>query len=248
MYVTLQCVALRTVRHSDSGNILQAWSAQRGPVSLSISAGSSPEARRRRALTMPLALFEVVVRERPGAEIFSVKELRPLGATTGVADSSPAKAMQRLFLAEVLNVLLRESGSSEPLAHFIFDSVRVLDGLRSAHAVANFHLLFLLRLSRFMGVEPDLHLPSGASPERLVLDLREGAFRSSLPTHRDFILGRECRLASTLARADWHSLGLMKFSRPERARALDVILSYYHIHLLPRMQLRTMEVLRNLCL
>lgn len=248
MYVSLKCVALRTIRHSDTGNILQAWSAERGPVSLSLSAASTPEARRRRALTMPLALFEVVVRDRPGAEILSVRELRPLDRTVAVVDSSPAKAMQRFFLAEVLNALLRESNPPEHLAEFLFESVRTLARIRSPHAVANFHLLFLLRLSRFMGVEPDLHIPAGTQSQRLVLDLREGSFRSSLPLHRDFILGREARLAACLARAEWHNVASLKFSRAERARALDIILSYYHIHLMPRLQLRTMDVLRNLCL
>ena len=65
MYESLHCLALRTVRHDDRTSILSAWTAECGRVGISMPAGTGREAQRRRALTMPLAIFEGVVVSRP---------------------------------------------------------------------------------------------------------------------------------------------------------------------------------------
>ncbi|MDE6153062.1 MAG: recombination protein O N-terminal domain-containing protein, partial [Muribaculaceae bacterium] len=53
MYTTLDCIALRTVRHSDRHSILSAYTRQRGRMSFLIPAGNGREATRRRAMLMP---------------------------------------------------------------------------------------------------------------------------------------------------------------------------------------------------
>lgn len=76
MYTALHCIALRTVRHSDTKNIVSAWSRELGRVAFAFPAGSGREARRRRALTTPLALFEGQCELRPGREIHTIRDLR----------------------------------------------------------------------------------------------------------------------------------------------------------------------------
>ena len=60
MYQQLRCVALRTIKYDDRRSIVSAWSEQLGRVSFIVPDGASREARRRRALLMPLSLFEGV--------------------------------------------------------------------------------------------------------------------------------------------------------------------------------------------
>ena len=61
-----------------------------------------------------------------------------------------------MFLAEFLSHALREEGKNEPLFAYLVSSIRWLDACRSDYA--NFHLVFLIRLSRFLGFYPNLEV------------------------------------------------------------------------------------------
>lgn len=243
MFTPLQCIALRTVRSGESRAILSAWSREAGRVSLGLADGKGREAARRRALTMPLSLFEAVADVRPGREIMNVRDLRPLG--TGTAAPGAALTLVRLFLADVLDSLLRQGASDPALSDFLFSSIQRMPALKSPTTIANFHLIFLFRLARFLGIAPDTAVPAGADPDTLVFDLRDACFRTSLPAHPLFYTGPEAAAARLLGRLDFDTMRVARFSREERARILDAIIDYYHLHLSSVSLTRSLEVLRQ---
>ena len=59
-----------------------------------------------------------------------------------------------LFLAEFLYRAIREEAENRPLFAYLQHSVIWLDECREGFA--NFHLVFLMRLSRFLGLYPNL--------------------------------------------------------------------------------------------
>ncbi|MDE6310404.1 MAG: DNA repair protein RecO C-terminal domain-containing protein [Muribaculaceae bacterium] len=246
MYTTLHCIALRTVRHSDSRAILTAWSAERGRVAIAMPDGKGREAARRRALTMPLALFECVADLRPGKDILTVRDLRPSPGSPAAAAPGPARTMLHLFLAEALDRLLRESSPQPLLGEYLFGSLRRLGRMVRPASLANYHIVFLFRLARFLGVAPDISLPAGAEPSHMYFDLRDARFRASLPAHPLFLAGEEAAAVALLGRLDFNNMHLARFSREERARILDAILDYYRLHLTAPGELRTADVLRQL--
>ena len=172
MFTPLHCIALHTVRHSDTRSILTAWSAELGRISIGMPDGKGREAARRRALTMPLAMFEAVGDVRPGRDIISVRDLRPSAGSPASAPPTPARTMLQLFLADALDRILRQSAPDPLLSDFIFDSLRRLARLSRPTALANFHIVFLFRMARFLGIAPDTDIPAGASPEKMIFDLR----------------------------------------------------------------------------
>ena len=176
MFTPLHCIALHTVRHSDTRSILTAWSAELGRISIGMPDGKGREAARRRALTMPLAMFEAVGDVRPGRDIISVRDLRPSAGSPASAPPTPARTMLQLFLADALDRILRQSAPDPLLSDFIFDSLRRLARLSRPTALANFHIVFLFRMARFLGIAPDTDIPAGASPEKMIFDLREASF------------------------------------------------------------------------
>lgn len=246
MYIPLNCIALRTVHHSDSRSILTAWSRERGRVSLSMPDGAGREARRRRALTMPLGLFEVVADERPGREIFGTRDLRALPGSPAAASPGPAKAMLCLFLADFLDRLLRTSAPDPLLSDFLFESLRALGQASRPAAIANFHIVFLFRLSRFLGIGPDMSLPAGARPAAMIFDMREGRFRTSIPAHPLFYAGEDSAAAKLLSRMSYSNMHRVRMERSQRARLLDAVIEYYGIHLSTPGVIQSLEVLRQL--
>ena len=98
-YQTLHCIALRTVKYNDRHSILTAYTREHGRMSFLLPAGSGKEAARRRALMMPMGLFECTADLRPGRDIPPMREPAPILPLHGIR-SNPVKGLIAMFLAE----------------------------------------------------------------------------------------------------------------------------------------------------
>jgi len=242
MYESIHCLALRTIRHDDRTSILSAWSRERGRVGISLPAGSGREAQRRRALTMPLALFEGVAVCRPGRELLQVRDLRP-SAVTPSLHSHPVKTAVALFLADVLDCVLRASGPDERLSGFLSGAVRALDVMSAPDAIANYHLWFLRALATLTGIAPDF----GSWRPGMVFDMAEGLFRPSPPTHGRYLAPADARAVHMLGRLTLDNIARVRMSRSDRRLLLDGILEYFAMHgSLSGTASRSLEILKTL--
>lgn len=240
MLSCIYCIALRTVRVNDGRNLLSVWSRDHGRMTIAMPAGAGREAKRRRALTSPLALFEAVADLRPDREIVTVRDLLPLPSSPTMV-MSPTRMAGATFLAEALDVLLRRTEVESDLSTFLFDAVAFY-GEASVAAAANFHISFLCHLGAYMGIAPD----TGQEGEAAVFDLREGRFAASPPLHGDYLSGGDARAVRILGRVPLRRCGLIKMPRYERRRALDTILHYYDLHLTSLDGLKSLEILRQI--
>ncbi len=225
MYQRLRCVALRTIKYDDRKSIVTAWSAELGRVSMIIPAGASREARRRRALMMPLSLFEGEVDVRPGRELLSIRDVRPLRVLAELC-TEPTKAVVAMFLSEVLEKVLREEQADIALTSFLFDAVENLDLMQSPVGVANFPLVFLYRLGHFIGIQPD----ASCWRKGYYFDMRGGQFLASLPMSNQFLDPEETELAAILSRLDFENSQRLRLPRQLRRDTLSRILRYYTLH------------------
>lgn len=240
MFIPIHCIALHTVKHNDKSNILSVFTLEQGRMALLLPAGTSKEAVRRRALTMPLSIFECVADVRPGREISTIRDVRP-STVVGSVHSHPVKISVAIFIAELLGIVLREVQADRPLYIYIEDAIRQLD-LADDSKVANFPIAFLYRLGRFLGIEPDI---STYAPRR-VFDLIDGLFRDTPPLHRRYIGPDESAAIAMLSRMTWDNLGLFKYNRQQRRRILTAILEYYSLHYATLSSLRSIDVLQSL--
>lgn len=240
MLTRLYCIALRTVKVNDGRNLLSVWSREHGRLTIAMPSGAGREARRRRALTLPLALFEAVADMRPDREIVTVRDLMPMPSSPTML-MSPTRMAGATFLAEALDILLRRTPPEVSLSAFLFDAVAFY-GETSVDGAANFHISFLCHLGTYMGIAPDIEMPE----RNTVFDLREGRFVSSPPLHSDYLMGNDARAVSILSRVPLHRCGLIKMPRYERRRALDTILHYYDLHLTSLEGLKSLEILRQI--
>ena len=236
----LHIVALRTIRHSDRHSILTAYSREAGRVAFAIPAGAGREAARRRALLMPLGLVECVADMKPGRDVHLMHEPRAIRALHGIG-CHPVKNAVALFVAEVLDALLREGAPDELLFDYIAGSVAALDG-REPRETANFHLCFLFGLGRFLGIEPDV---SGCR-EGAVFDMRDGCYRMSVPMHSNYLTGDAAGSVALLSRMNYGNMHRFRLTRAERNATLDSILAYYSLHYAALGSLKSLDVLRVL--
>lgn len=247
MYESLECIALRRVAYSDSKAILSAWSKQRGRVSLLMPEGKGRETARRRALTQPLSFFSIVADIRPGRDIHPGRDVAPLPDSPGGAQGPASLTLIRFFLAEFLDRVLRQTEGDKPLSDFLFSSLSHISKRMTPNAAANFHLLFLSRLTSFLGIGPNTYFPTEIRrSSTLVFDLRDACFRRTPPLHDNYVEGDAARAVRILTLLDCSNSGIAKFSRIERAKILDGIIRYYKIHLTDSLTLNSLDILREL--
>ena len=223
MLRSLHCIALRTIKYNEKHSILSAYSLEMGRVSFLLPAGSGREAARRRALMMPLGTFECVADIRHGQDIYIMKEPKADIISHGI-HSNPIKSALALFIAELLSVVLREYQEDKALYLFLRQSIEKLND--ATIGVANFHLCFLFRLGRFVGIKPDV----STYQEGRIFDMVDGIFRVSAPLHSQYLGQQEAAVVALLSRMSYDNMHKFRLSRENRNQMLDVILEYYTIH------------------
>ncbi len=192
----------------------------------------------RSSMFQPMTLLDMVVYHRPNSNIQHIRE-------AGIAEpfheisSDIRKSTIAIFLAEILIKSLREGEANEELFEFLSSSLRFFD--MQSEGVENFHLFFLVKLSRYLGFHPQ------GEPQNMMayFDLREGKFVMGQAPHTDQIegnLGRELYMLTISSAGELHKLSMSKSMRNE---LLNALLLYYQIHQSGLGTIKSFEVLRE---
>ena len=226
------------VRHTDRHSILSAYSKQQGRLSLLVPAGNGREAARRRALLMPGSRFSCIADIKNGDIIPPMRDVMRRG--TPAADSDPVKVAVILFLVDFINTLMKDSMPDELTFNYIDSMFEFYTTAR--RGIANFHLLFLIRLMHFAGIEPD------ASTYRrgYVFDMIDGVFRESAPLHGHFLEPRYTCHTAILMRMNKRNMHLWQLSSVERNMILDRLIEYYSLHFSSLKSMKSIDILRSL--
>ncbi len=234
-------IVLRTVKYNDTSVIADLFTEQWGRVAYLVRLPHSRKSGLRSVFFQPLSMLEYESDYRPRLNLQHLREVRPAYLFRSLP-YDPYKSAIALFLAEFLGHALREEQENVPLFAYLFHSVQWLDACEGTSA--NFHLVFLMRLSRFVGLYPNLddYRPGDC------FDLRAACFVDRQPLHTDFVRPDEAARLSKLMRMNYETMHLFEMSRTERNRCVEIILNYYRLHLPDLPELKSLEVLRELFL
>lgn len=232
-------IVLRTVRYNDTSIIADIYTDLHGRISYIIPLPRSRKSGLRSVMFQPLFILEYESDYRPRLNLQRLREVRmPFPFASLPYD--PHKTAVALFLAEFLTHALRVEEVNEPLFAYLIYSIRWLDECRDT--IANFHLVFLMRLSRFLGLYPNLD----DYQEGDYFDLRAACFVSQQPLHSDFVRPEEAARLGKLMRMNYETMHLFNMNRAERNRCIEIILEFYRLHIPDFPELKSVEVLREL--
>ena len=244
-------IVLRTIKYGDGRVIVDMFTRQQGRLSFIVPLPKSPHAKIKKQYFQPLTLLNIEGMLRPQSQL---QKLHDVSLATSLSSllSSPEKLAVGLFVSEFLYNALRDEQQNEPLFDYIYSSIEWLETADSHYA--NFHLVFLMHLSRFLGFYPNLTMVEGGGlkveggkpDSQFYFDLRSATFCTNPPTHRDFLMPQEASRIHILMRMDFYTMHLFRLSRAERNRILEILLLYYRLHLPAFPELKSVEVLREL--
>jgi DNA repair protein RecO (recombination protein O) len=239
MLVKTEAIVLHSFKFGESKMIVDMFTREAGRLSFVVSLPKTSKSRLKKQYFQPMTLLEIECDVRQRLQLQKLKDARLLSAYASIP-FSPEKLALSLFVAEFLYHALHAEQQNEPLFVYVCDSMQWLDMASAGYA--NFHLTFLMRLSRFLGFYPNLDEYS----EGCIFDLREGRFSAVTPMHRDFLGPDDARRIHILMRMDFPTMHLYRLSRTDRNRIVDVLLHYYRLHIPQFPELKSLSVLQEL--
>lgn len=218
-----RAIVLKTTPYGDSSVVVQMFTEKFGIQSYMINGVKKPKAKIRMNMLQPLHLVEMVVYHKTNTSIQRVSELRPAVIFRSIPYDI-IKSTITMFLNEVLYKSIRQQHTDEQLFDFIFNSISWFD--ETGDLPVNFHLAFLLKLSRFLGFAPSTE----HRHDQVFFDLQEGAFSSLYPLHPHFLNKEDALLFIALFTTSFDKLQDVKMTNVGRRNLLEKILVFYTLH------------------
>ncbi|MGL4851315.1 MAG: DNA repair protein RecO [Phocaeicola sp.] len=232
-------IVLYSLKYSDTSNIVTIYTRHSGRASFLVPLPRSRRSPLKNVLFQPLSIIEFEADFKPAASLHRIKEAKSSYPFQSIP-YDPFKSAISLFLAEFLYKALREEEENELLFSYLEHSIHWLDRCTSKYA--NFHLVFLMRFSRFLGLYPNVenYLPGA------YFDLQGATFTLEKPLHLAYINPEESSRISTLMRMNYDTMHLFEMNRVERSRCLAILNQYYSLHLPDFPRLKSLDILQEL--
>ncbi|MBR2236254.1 MAG: DNA repair protein RecO [Prevotella sp.] len=229
--IKTEAIVLHSLKYGEGRIIVDIFSREQGRLSLIVSAPRSERSKIKKQYLQPLTLLMLECDVRPQAQLQKVREATLLTPLPSLF-SDAKKLSIGLFVSEFLYHALKGEQRNVPLFDYVRSSIEWLDA--AIGPVANFHLVLLMRMARFLGFYPNME------SEGDYFDLGEGTFGQQ---RDDRIAGATVR---QLMRMDYPTMHLFRLSRQERLQILQTLLRYYELHLPAFPELRSLSVLKEL--
>ena len=236
----LRCIILTLTKYNDASFIAEAYSKTEGRCAFLVKISHNAHSAVRHTVFQPMALLDVECADNhKSGQLWRPKSAHVVLREVACQLPHPIRSSIALFLAEFLHHAVRNEPASTAFFDYLENSVTWLQ-TANVERLANFHLIFLMRLTLFFGIQPNLENPLP------FFDLEQGCYVPLRPYHRHFIEGEEARQLATLMRFNFNTMHLMKISREQRQRILQGLLTYYQHHLPNFPELKSVEIMRQI--
>ena len=153
----------------------------------------------------------------------TVRELR-LSHPYSTIPFDMMKSTMAIFLTEVLYKTIREEEGNQALFDFLHNALQIFD---LEEECLNFHLYFLIHLTKFLGFFPE----DGANSGYEFFDLQEGVFCKEKPLHSNVLAYQDCESFRSLLGTKFDGLNTLSISNNGRRALLNGIITYFRLHL-----------------
>lgn len=210
-----------------------------GRVSFICRLSKSNRGKIKKQLFQPLTILDIVYDERPNSDLQHFRDIRIARPYSSIPFDQ-YKLSIALFIAEFLVYSTRGEHDNKPLEDFVEKSLLWLDN--ATDGFANFHLVFMMHVTLFVGFYPNLE----DYREGSWFDLRDGSFTSVCPAHPDYLNPQDASRLKLLMRMSFDNMRFFRMNHEERNRCTEVILKYYRLHVPVFPELKSFEVLKAL--
>lgn len=212
-------IVFRFTRFRETSIIVTIFTEHFGLQSYIVNGVRSASAKGKMALYQPLTLLDLVAYHKENANILRLKEVKCFYPYQSIP-TDIGKSGIAMFLTELVNKTVKDESHAHELFDFLSGSLITLDEMKSGFE--NFHLVFMVRLSRLLGF---------------------GAFSATDITTGSIADETILSLMGKLVNCDYQEhveLNLM-----QRREILDWLLRFYKIHMDSPGEFKSVQVLKE---
>ena len=222
MLIKTNGIVLSKLKYRDNDLIVKCYTSQRGVVSYLLRGVlKSKKGNAKTAYFQPLSQLQIEENFKPNQSLQYMGEVK-MNSVYKSLHTNILKSAIVMFLSEVLSSVLKEEEQNEFLYDYLTNAFNWLD---QETDFANFHLLFLLNLTRYLGFYPD-----ESSRDLPFFNLSTGAFE--LKPHSHYTLSDENLVnLKRLLGINFDELKTIKLNSKQRQSFLTMLLLYFELHL-----------------
>lgn len=222
MLATTNAIVLSKLRYRDNDLIVRCYTQEFGVVSYLLrQVSGSKKGNSKTAYFQLLSQLQLVVLHKNNRSLQEVKEVKLNYMYTSL-QTHVIKGSIIFFLSEMLSSALKEEETNQNLYSYLETSLQWLD---TNSDYANFHLLFLLRLTKHLGFYPEVSVNNEDW-----FNLMEGKFEDVKESIYS-VSGETVTLLKRLIGSNFDALHTIKINSSQRQAFLKMMLLYFELHL-----------------
>lgn len=221
MLLSTNAIVLSKLRYRDNDLIIKCYTQKEGIVSYLLRGVLKSKKGSKTAYYQLLTQLQLVTDFKPSRSLQYIKEVK-INHLYSSLHTNVLKSAIVMFLAEVLSSSLQEEEQNDTLFNYLEATLQWLD----AHdKFANFHLLFLLNLTKHLGFYPDV-----SKIDAPYFNLEDGKFQEDIQSKYS-ISGENLTLLKKLLGTTFDALESITINAKQRHSFLSLILVYFELHL-----------------
>lgn len=201
--------------------------------------GLSKKKNSPRSILFPLSILELQVTDRDNKSLQQINEVSMHKPTFELL-SNPVKSSIAIFLNEVLHRSIEVNYHNEVLYDFLENAIQLLD---SCSNVKNFHLWFMLELSKYFGFYP--MKKSELCSAKFQFELESGTFTDIGGCSGAFIDVSAAAVLDEVLGMKFDKLSSLIISSFDRKALLHGLVDYFIIHVPSLKRVSSLEVLET---
>ncbi|WP_311195826.1 DNA repair protein RecO [Antarcticibacterium sp. 1MA-6-2] len=218
MIVNTNAIVISVLKYGEADLIVKCFTQKSGLKSYLLRGIlKSKKGRFKVSMFQPLTQLELVAKHKDKGSLEYIQDAKLIAHYQSL-HTNVVKSSMVLFLSEILRNSIQEEEQNEELYHFLENTFNWMDVHDN---IANFHLLFLLKLTRFLGFYPDTSQAEGE-----YFNLLEGIFQD-IKTNEYCIEGGNLQLLKLLLGTNFDELNAIKLNQSARSNFLTMLLGYY---------------------
>ena len=238
-----KAVILRSVKYGETSLIVSAYTELYGLQSYIVQGvrTSSKKGTGKANYFQPGSMLELIVYHHELKNLQRIKEFKWSYLNEHVF-ADVIKNCVLLYMMELLQKCVKQPENNPDLFYFVEDALIQLDHASEA-VTANFPLYFALHLTNFFGFQ----LNAEDAEKNHILDLQEGNFVATYPQHVYYTDGKTSELIRELLKAmQPHELVEIPMNYLQRRQLLEIMETYYALHIPEFGKLKSLPVLQQL--
>lgn len=216
-----KAIVINSIKFGDSDLIVTCYTQLRGVKTYLVRGVlKSKRGKLKKSYFQLLTQLSIVARHNNKGNLNSIKDAVVTHFYTSIHSDIKKQAIA-LFIAEMLYSAIKEEEKNSHLYHFLETSLLWLD---THEYVSNFHILFLINLTKYLGFYPNYE-----EGETLYFDMLQGKYVIEKTPYT--ISGRKLLLFKRWLGINFEESNRIELSGAQRSELLQMLIEYYRLHI-----------------